>query len=131
MKLLIFIALLTTSTLGFATATCPANSKTFKICKSTPIEGDSEIASALDSIAICNQGAKASLVLEKDGDSEGDIASVVERMGGSTYSITDGNVAMSLSLPTGTRKASTKARFTITFTKAKPVVSASSTFTCK
>lgn len=130
MKLIFTIAILTASALSFGAAECPKDSTTIKICKSTPKAGDGEIASALGSVAICEQGNEAIMVLEKDGESQSGIATVTIRMGGTTYSITDGNTGLSLSLPTGMAPAkNTKARLTISFPKAN--VSNSSTFTCK
>lgn len=130
MKFIILIALALTSTLSFGAAQCPANSQTIKICKSTPKAGDGDIARAMGSIAICEQADSTILVLEKDNESESGVATVTVRMGGTSYSIIDGDVGISLSLQTGVRPSSTtKARLTISFIKAK--VSNSSTFTCK
>ena len=130
MKFMMLIVLLTASTLSYGAAKCPANSQMIKACKSTPKAGDGEIASAVGSIAICDQANSTIMVLEKDGDSDSGIATVSVRMGGTTYSVVDGDVAVSLSLPTGTRPApTTQARFTISYLKAK--VSNTSTFTCK
>jgi hypothetical protein len=130
MKFTLLIAAMVFSTLSFGAATCPANSRTIRTCISTPKSGDGEIASAMSSVALCEDGGTTSIVLDKDGDTESSVVTVTQRMGGTSYSVVDGDMGISISLPTGMRPApTTQARLTISFLKAK--VSNSSTFTCK
>lgn len=127
---MLIISLLTISSFSFGAITCPTGTQTMKTCVSTPKDGDGKIARAVNSIAICEQGNNSIMVLEKDGDSDNSVAKVEERMGGTTYSFSDGNTMVALSIPTGMRSSKkTVARFTISFPKAN--VSNSSTFTCK
>lgn len=118
------------SSMSFAAATCPQQSDNAMVCKSTPQAGDEEVAvGVLDSIAICGQGSKTVLVLEKDGESEVAEAKVDNRAGGSSYTVSTPDVDFSISVTGAIRGNTLPAKFTINI-KSNNIV-ASSTYTCK
>jgi len=126
---IIFTAVFAISSVSFAAATCPSQTDTVAICKSTPQKGDQEVAaSVFDSIAVCAQDSTTSLVLEKNGQSEAAEAIVEPRTGATTYRIETSDVDFSLSITVGRNPKALPAKLNVNFKTAK--VDATSTYTC-
>jgi len=129
MKTIIFASIMVLSSLGMA-ATCPSGSQLVKSCKSTPKTGDEDVAaSTFDSIAICSLGSQPLIAVEKGGQQDVTKATAQIRMGGTTYSVTAGDVDFSLSVVTGILSKKAPARFTINYKQVN--LKASSTYTCQ
>jgi hypothetical protein len=133
MKILALALLSALPLTALAGTECPENSKLVMACHSTPEAGDSEVAAGtFDAISVCRAGSKkAWLILEKNGEAEAAASKVVDRVGGSSYSVKAGDVTFSLSLPTGLRPGlSAKAKLSLLFEGAGNL-EASSTYTCE
>lgn len=129
MKTIIFTVVLASTSISMASATCPVQAETLASCKSTPQNGDQEIAAGVfDSIAVCKQDSTTSLVLEKNGASESAPAKVDDRVGASTYTIDTGDVDFALTIVVAPRAKTLPAKLKINFKAAK--LEATSTYTC-
>lgn len=127
----VFAIVIFFSTFAHAFVSCPGDIPTVHICKSTPKAGDSELASGVfDAIAVCGTSTKLYMVLAKGSESQMGAAKIERRAGGVSYSVSEDDIVVSLSLPTGIGPKPVKmARMSITMKKAH--VTASSTYTCK
>lgn len=131
MKLIMFTFLSIVPMTSFAAAQCPKGSTQILACKSTPVHGDSVVASGtFDSIGVCRSDDKAWLLVEKRGESELAEATFVDRPGGSIYTVLAKDVEFEFSPVTGLAPGTpVKAKFTITL-KGAGSTRLSSTYSC-
>lgn len=127
--------LLSAVVLGFSSfsmaASCPFGMDTQVNCKSSPVAGDSDLASgALDSVSVCSQNGVYNLVLQKGTYTRTEVAKVDQLPGGISLMIGAGDVDFTFSYPLGTPASPTKpATLTITL-RSLSNVSASSSYVC-
>lgn len=128
---MVFTTVMALSSLGFAAAECPAQAKTIHLCESTPQKDDSDVVAGMfDSIAVCDQGQKTLLVVEKSGASEMVEAQATSLAGGTIYTLPPMEAyELSLSVTTGILSKERPATF-IVYNKAHDL-KATSTYTCR
>mgnify|MGYP003387507407 CR=1 FL=1 len=135
MKTLLLLGALGLSFQSSAALQCPEGSSLTYSCSSTPLGADSLVASdLLDHVLVCRSGEKSILVLEKNGEASVQVATVDQRVGGASFSVTEATTSVELSLPQGLSPSVTvilaKLKVVITGTFTGEPIEASSTYSC-